>query len=179
MCPPGAVILVLLVLRPPGAADLAAEYEARSTKDAVPQSMVAARLCPLVASVHAMGKVCHLLCTGCNTIGVVRHLKEQIPLEHQSIVYVLCTTDVWPGDLSTTLWGQYGGCLQPDLVKFRNATRYILDEYTHHYKRQRIVDQSMKEGARRHFRTLSDCVHLDCLANVKATDFGDVIMQKL
>ena len=45
-------------------------------------------------------------------------------------------------------------------------TRKILDEYTIHFKRQRLIDQSLAEFAKRKYASLADCVSLDRLDRV-------------
>ena len=76
-------------------------------------------------------------------------------------VWMLCTKAVWPGDLSTFLWSQYGANVSRDLDSFRLATRTILDEYTAHFSRQAVVMEDF-EGS-----LLSDLVLLDRLDRIK------------
>ena len=86
----------------------------------------------------------------------------------QKSVWLLCTNEVWPGDLSMFLWHFYGGMISVDLREFREATRDLLDEYTAHYKRQNVVDLSMQQKAKHAFRSLSHLVHLDRMDRVVA-----------
>ena len=45
------------------------------------------------------------------------------------------------------LWHHYGSYVnQGDLTEFRSATRTLLGEYTEHYQRQRIEDDSLREA---------------------------------
>ena len=60
---------------------------------------------------------------------------------------MVCTNEVWPSDLAPFLWHHYGSLVQKgDLGEFRSATRTLLGEYTEHYKRQRIQDDSLREA---------------------------------
>ena len=75
------------------------------------------------------------------------------------------------------LWSQYGGLVSEDLCEFRRATRELLDEFTEHYKRQRIVDPSMQST--RNMKSLADCIYLDRLDRVVAESHGAIEMQSL
>ena len=88
-----------------------------------------------------------------------------LPLRAES-VWVLATTQVWPGDMSTFLRSQYGATVSTDLAAFRLATRTILDEFSAHWKRQKIRDEAMSEQVRK-FRSLADLVVLDRLDRVE------------
>lgn len=142
---------------------------------------IAKCISPLAEHVFEAGKVLHIVLPGCNTINLCYHLKESLPEQVHHIVYILCTSDVWPGDLSHIMWSQYGTNLTADLSHFRAATRSILDEYTHHYKRQRILDQSMQATAKKKSRQrLSDAVYLDRLDRICIQNSGQNIeMQSL
>ena len=79
---------------------------------------------------------------------------------------MLCTSEVWPSDVATFLWHQYGSLAQPnDLAAFRQGTRELLGEYTDHYKRQRIPDTSRTELGLH--GSLADAVHCARLDTVK------------
>lgn len=160
---------------------LASSLHNRLTKDAVPLQAIAKCISPLAEHVFEAGKVLHIVLPGCNTINVCYHLKESLPERIHHIVYILCTSDVWPGDLSHIMWSQYGTNLTADLSHFRAATRRILDEYTHHFKRQRILDQSMQAAAKKKSRQrLSDAVYLDRLDRICTQNSGQNIeMQSL
>ena len=134
----------------------------RRTKDPVPIPAMAEVIGKLAVRLHALGKLLHLLLTGCNTVNVVlpicKHI-DSICAEAKQSVWVLATNSVWPGDLSTFLWSQYGSTVTPELTEFRRATRIMLDEYTVHYRRQKIKDQSMAEhttSTRLHERVMLD-----------------------
>ena len=84
---------------------------------------------------------------GCNTIGLVEALHKHVPAPAHAHVWALCTSSVWPADLAPFLWHHYGALVQKgDMQPFRQATRTLLGEYTDHYKRQRIEDDSLREA---------------------------------
>ena len=73
--------------------------------------------------------------------------KATVTDEVRRQVWVVCTDEVWPSDLAPFLWHHYGGLVQKgDLSSFRLATRTLLGEYTEHYKRQRIQDETLREA---------------------------------
>jgi len=53
---------------------------------------------------------------------------------------VLCTSEVWPSDCSTMLYGALART--KDLNSFRAQTCALLGTYTDHYQRQSIQDVS-------------------------------------
>ena len=77
-------------------------------------------------------------------------------------MWMLATNDVWPGDLSTFLWCNYGSLVTHDLADYRRATRVLLDEYTVHWKRQKLRDVSMSAKV----ESLANLVLLDRLDRV-------------
>ena len=77
---------------------------------------------------------------------------------------------VWPSDCSTLLclWHLYGATASAGgLDNFRAGTRTLLGEYTDHYKRQRILDQSREELKLE--GSLGNAVHCSRLDRVKVT----------
>ena len=151
-------------VEPQKVAELAAELAALRGKDLVPHAHTAAAIVPLADRCHALGKELHLLLLGCNTIQLVPFLKAAIA--KPECVTVLCTSEVWPSDCSVMLWHLYGALAQTGgMDSFRAGTRTLLGEYTDHYKRQRIQDESraelMLEGS------LGNAVHCSRLDRVK------------
>ena len=146
--------------------DLAASLAGRRTKDMVPLAVVASHIAGLGNRWHAKQKVLHVLLTGCNTSNLVLPIRQKLEPAAQSSVWVLATTQVWPGDMSTFLWSQYGATVSTDLAAFRLATRTILDEFSAHWKRQKIRDEAMSEQVRK-LRSLADLVVLDRLDRVE------------
>jgi hypothetical protein len=146
-------------------ATLAAQLMARKVKDRTPHQAVAAAIGPFANRVAAAGKFLHLFLVGCNTISAVQPIHALVSPEARSNVWVLCTSNLWPSDLSTFLWHLYGSTVQPDLSTFRIGTATLLQEYTHHYKRQRIIDPTKQEAKTP--QCLASMVHLDRLDRVK------------
>ena len=146
--------------------DLAASLAGRRTKDMVPLAVVASHIAGLGNRCHAKQKVLHVLLTGCNTSNLVLPIRQKLEPAAQSSVWVLATTSVWPGDMSTFLWCQYGATVSTNLAAFRLATRTILDEFSAHWKRQKIRDEAMSEQVKK-FRSLADLVVLDRLDRVE------------
>ena len=75
---------------------------------------------------HDVGKTLHVLLLGCNTVNLVLPLHQKLSAirpEALGSVWMLATSDVWPGDLSTFLWCNYGSLVTHDLADFRRATR--------------------------------------------------------
>jgi len=93
-------------------------------------------------------------------------------------VWVLATSDVFPGDLASFLWAEYGDTVDTDPASFRTSTRKLLDELTHHYKRQRIQDVYMQRQARK-YEGLAELVHLDRLDKVSEGANGVASMAPL
>ena len=127
-------------------ATLAAELMARKHKDRTPVALVAAAIGSFAERVVAAGKEFHCFLVGCNTISTVRPIHAHISPEARTKVWVLCTNALWPGDLGTFVWHLYGSTVQPDLHTFRVATATMLQEYTPHFKRQRVIDTSSVEA---------------------------------
>ena len=127
---------------------LASALAVRVTKDATPNKTVATSLAALAKRVADSDKELHIILAGCNTVGLVSHLhKATVSDEVRKQVWVVCTDEVWPSDLAPFLWHHYGGLVQKgDLSSFRLATRTLLGEYTEHYKRQRIQDETLREA---------------------------------
>ena len=139
----------------------------RCTKDAVPYEYLAKHLATFVAKCHNAGKVVHLLLTGCNSVGLVLPVCRQLDVlcpDARGSAWILATNSVWPGDLSTFLWSQYGCTVSPNLDTFRCATRMLLDDFTEHWKRQKLQDPSIRHMAD---KSLSDFVLLDRLDKVE------------
>jgi hypothetical protein len=157
--------------------DLAASLAGRRTKDMVPLAVVASHIAGLGNRCHASQKILHVLLTGCNTNNLVLPIRQKLEPAAQSSVWVLATTQVWPGDMSTFLWSQYGAMVSTDLAAFRVATRIILDEYTTHWKRQKIKDEAMSEQVKS-FSSLADLAVLDRLDRVE-DEAGYARMQPL
>ena len=121
----------------------------------------------------------HVLLIGCNTIQAVPALKTAIADEKvQQKVVVMVTSEVWPSDCSIFLWDLYGAAARVgDLTSFRTGTRTKLGEYTSHFTRQRIVDESREEL--KITGSLADAVHCDRLSDVKLGPGGEAVMQLL
>jgi len=152
---------------------------ARRGKDMVPNARIAAPLAALGDRCHLLGKVLHVLLTGCNTRGVVLLVRDLLAEEARSSVWVLATNTVWPGDLSTFLWHHYGSMVSVDLRAFRDATRVLLDEYTAHWRRQKVRDGSMEDHGHTAGQSLAEHVVLDRMDKVKEGDGGIPIMAGL
>ena len=136
-----------------------------SKKDAVPLANLATHLAAFACRVHDVGKTLHVLLTGCNTVNLVLPLHQKLSAirpEALGSVWMLATSDVWPGDLSTFLWCNYGSLVTHDLADYRRATRVLLDEYTAHWKRQKLQDVSMSAKV----ESLANLVLLDRLDRV-------------
>ena len=90
----------------------------------------------------------------------------------------MVTSEVWPSDCSIFLWDLYGAAARVgDLTSFRTGTRTKLGEYTSHFTRQRIVDESREEL--KITGSLADAVHCDRLSDVKLGPGGEAVMQLL
>ena len=69
------------------------------------------------------------------------------PADARGAVWVLATTSVFPSDVTPFLWHHYGSYVQKeDMDPFRAATRTLLGEYTEHYNRQKIQNESLREA---------------------------------
>ena len=168
---------------PAKVAKLTSLLASRVTKDPVPYGTLAKDIQALAARVVAAGKELHILLTGCNTQNLMQSLLSTLPADQHPHVWVLCTSFVWPSDLATFLWHHYGSLARPgDLDAFRSATRKLLGEYTLHYQRQRIRDESMREaraGAAQFETSLANCVFMDRLDKVAVAPGGEVRMAML
>lgn len=159
-------------------AKLAAELAKTRVKVPLAHKTVAQYIAPLAARCARMEKELHVLLLGCNTINTVTALKRAIRPEEQKVVTVLCTSDLWPSDCSTMLWCLYGALARTkDVNSFRAGTRTLLGEYTDHYARQRILDESREEL--KLTGSLANAVHCDLLSNIEVQESGDVVMQLL
>lgn len=150
----------------------------RSAKDAVPHATVAAPLAAFALRCVRAGKLCHLFLVGCNTINCVLPIQRAIPADAHRSIWVMATSQVWPADLSSWLWHLYGHLGGADLTEFRLQTRMLLDEFTHHWKNQRVFDESMV-AAMRGVDSLADLVHLDRMDKVYLTDGDLTVMERL
>jgi hypothetical protein len=142
----------------------------RRGKDPVPLAVVAENIAKLAVRAFELGKQFHLLLTGCNTVNVVLPICKQVDrfdAAAKQSIWVLATNSVWPGDLSTFLWSQYGSTASPDLAEYRSATRILLDEYTTHWRRQKVMDASMESKKAVAVASLADLVLLDRLDRVR------------
>ena len=160
-------------------AQLAANLAAQRFKDPVGHAFLAQAIAPLAAKCAGMGVELHVLLVGCNTIQAVPALKHAIADETvQKQVVVMVTSEVWPSDCSIFLWDLYGAAARVgDLTSFRAGTRTKLGEYTNHFTRQRIVDESREEL--KITGSLADAVHMDRLSDVKIAPGGEAVMQLL
>ena len=160
-------------------AQLATSLMANRVKDPVPHDFLARAIAPLAAKCAARTVELHVLLVGCNTIQAVPALKKVIADEHvQKQVVVMVTSEVWPSDCSIFLWDLYGAAARVgDLTSFRTGTRTKLGEYTSHFTRQRIVDESREEL--KITGSLADAVHCDRLSDVKLGPGGEAVMQLL
>ena len=86
-------------------------------------------------------------------------------------MWLACTAKVWPSDLAPWLWHLYGELADENMTAFRSQTRQMLDEYTHHWKRQRVSDPSMLD-AMHGVASLADLVYFDRLDRVSASATG-------
>ena len=135
------------VVAPKKVAAMSATFASRTSKDMVPYAAVAGSLGALARRVMEAGKELHIILAGCNTIGLVSHLSSSTPEAARQHVWVICTNEVWPSDLAPMLWHHYATLVNKgDLSEFRHATRTLLGEYTEHYQRQRIEDDSLREA---------------------------------
>ena len=139
---------------------------ARSTVDKVPIAQVAQFLTTLGTRAATLGKIVHLFALGCNTCTWLLPLKERVPKQWHSSIWVLCTNHVWPSDLSSCLWHFYGELVTKDLDQFRINTRVLLDQFTEHWKRQHITDESLAEAKTSEIKSLADLVFLDRLDHI-------------
>lgn len=159
-------------------ASLAAELASRRHKDPVPLPFIAAAIASLTQRCASLGQMLHVLLLGCNTIQLVHHLKQKIPEAEQSRVWLLCTSEVWPSDCSSMLWHLYGALARPDdMHSFRAGTRTLLGEYTDHYMRQSILDESRAEL--KLSGSLANAVHCDRLDRVVIVPGQGVQMELL
>jgi hypothetical protein len=135
------------VVAPKKVAAMSATLASRTTKDVVPYAVIAGTLGALARRVMEAGKELHIILAGCNTIGLVSHLHTSTPEAARPHVWVICTNEVWPSDLAPMLWHHHATLVNKgDLTEFRLATRTLLGEYTEHYQRQRIEDDSLREA---------------------------------
>jgi hypothetical protein len=98
--------------------------------------------------------------------------ETKYPHALHSRVWVLCTNEVWPADLSSCLWHFYGALVSEDLGAFRQNTRVLLHDFTAHWQRQAIVNPSMQEAAKMDIDSLADLVLLDRIDRVQADASG-------
>ena len=159
----------------PEAVTLAAALASQSAKHAVGITKLASFIAPLATRCAEEGKVLHVILAGCNTVSLCLPLKNLLSPEVQGKVWLLCTRDTWPGDLATFLWAEYGTNLTSDLTAFRSATRSLLDEFTHHYKRQRIRDVDHNSARSKSFSSLAELVLLDRVDNIQMIEGGLVM----
>ena len=140
---------------------------------------IAEAIKPLAEKCANEKKELHLLLLGCNTITLIPDLKNVMTLDVQKYVTVLCTSEAWPSDCASLLWSLYGHYARAgDLHSFRAGTRNLLGEYTAHYIRQRIVDDSRK--ALKLNGSLANAVHCQRLDSIEACSRGgDVKMELL
>ena len=156
-------------------AELVTQLAYLRTKDLVPLKFIADAIAPLAHRCHTQGKELHLLLLGCNTIQLVPHLKTAIPPEEAGCVTVMCTSEVWPSDCSMMLWHLYGATVRTNgLSDFRAGTRTLIGEYTSHYQRQRIIDETREELGIAD--SLANAVHCDRLDNVVVSEAGHAKM---
>lgn len=172
------------VIEPKVVAALASQLALRTAKDPVPHATLAESLAKLAKQVAGAGKELHIILAGCNTVGAVAALHAAAPPNVRNHVWVVCTTEVWPSDVAPFLWHHYGGLVQKgDLQEFRSATRRLLGEYTEHYKRQRIENESIREARGGKLGGLEDsianAVRCDRLDAVTIQEGGGVEMSLL
>lgn len=137
----------------------------RKHTDRVPLNNVAGAISALATRMEPH-QTLHILLTGCNTTMLVLPLKHKLSEELQSRVWLLCTNEVWPSDLSSCLWHHYGGLVSADLGAFRMNTRVLLDDFTAHWQRQMIVNPAFEEARQSQVESLADLVHLDRMDRV-------------
>ena len=131
---------------PEEVAAFAAQLGSLRFKDMLPHAFLASALAPLADRCSTLGIELHLLLIGCNTIQAVPALKAAISPASARCVTVLCTAEVWPSDCSSLLWHLYGALSRTGgMSAYRSGTRQLLGEYTDHYQRQRIRDESLSE----------------------------------
>ena len=142
-----------------------------SYKDAVPHTLIAADIAAFATQCVEAGKVVHVFLCGCNTINLALPLVAVSPQHARSKVWLACTAKVWPSDLAPWLWHLYGKLADENMHAFRSQTRQLLDESTHHWKRQRVSDPSMA-AAMAGVGSLADLVYFDRLDRVSASATG-------
>lgn len=160
-----------LLQDPQAATMLAQQLIQRSYKDAVSHTNIAADLAAFTTRCVDAGKVVHVFLCGCNTINLALPLVAASPQHARSKVWLACTAKVWPSDLASWLWHLYGALADENMTAFRSETRQLLDEYTHHWKRQRVRDPSMS-AAMDGVASLADLVYFDRLDRVSASATG-------
>ena len=116
----------------------------------------------LAAHSSSVSGPCHALTTALLALPIKHKLSEEL----QSRVWLLCTNEVWPSDLSSCLWHHYGGQVSADLGAFRMNTRVLLRDFTVHWQRQMIVNPSFEEARQSQVESLADLVHLDRMDRV-------------
>lgn len=137
----------------------------RKHTDRVPLNNVAGAISALATRMEPH-QTLHILLTGCNTSLLALPIKHKLSEELQSRVWLLCTNEVWPSDLSSCLWHHYGGLVSADLGAFRMNTRVLLDDFTAHWQRQMIVNPAFEEARQSQVESLADLVHLDRMDRV-------------
>ena len=143
-----------------------------SKKDLVPLETFSNMLIPFLERVCQTGKWSHVFLVGCNSVGIVANLIGKLSEAAKKTLMLLATTSVWPSGISPLLWCCYfTPDLTTDLSEYRVQTRMLLDEWTVHHKRQRIVDDSMEEVMKK-VRTLADLVVLDRADAIAAPNAG-------
>ena len=162
-----------LLQDPEAAAMLAQQLIQRSSKDMVPHTNIANDIAAFATQCVEAGKVVHVFLCGCNTINLALPMMAATPEHARSKVWLACTDKVWPSDLATWLWHLYGKLADENMSAFRSQTRQLLDEYTHHWKRQRVSDPSMAE-AMAGVGSLADLVYFDRLDRVSVSATGQL-----
>ena len=137
----------------------------RKHTDRVPHAAVAEHISKL-ASRMGPHQTLHVLLTGCNTSMLALPLKHKLSDELQSRVWLLCTNEVWPSDLSSCLWHHYGALVSADLGAFRMNTRALIHDFTTHWQRQNIVNPAFEEARQLKVESLAHLVHLDRMDRV-------------
>ena len=156
-------------------AALARQLVLKTGKDEVTHAQMALWLAPFLGRCANAGITCHLFLCGCNTINMVGPLLKEVSTAVASKVWVACTAKVFPSDLASWLWHLYGDLAAANMSAFREATRKLLDEFTHHWKRQRVHDASM-ENAIEGVASLADLVHFERLDKVESREGKRVSM---
>jgi len=161
-----------------GISDTHKQLMSRTRTHRVPHAAVADMIGALASRMNA-DQILHLIATGCNSNLLALPLKNKLSPELQRRVWLLCTNEVWPADLSSCLWHHYGALVSADLEAFRWNTRRLIHDFTAHWHRQNIVNPAFDEAKQNEVESLADLVHLDRMDRVTSSEAGFPEMEML